>query len=192
VEKKAKVVIFSAPSGAGKTTLVHRLMEQVPDLAFSVSATSRAPRKGEKNGVDYYFLSVEEFKKKIEEGAFIEWEEVYPGQYYGTLKSEVERLRNEGKTVVFDVDVLGGINIKRIFGDDALAVFVKPPSLEVLKERLTKRSTEDEESLKKRLSRAEKELEYESKFDIVIVNDDLKKAVKEVVETVTGFIEQNN
>ncbi len=192
MEKKAKVVIFSAPSGAGKTTLVHRLMEQVPDLAFSVSATSRAPRKGEKNGVDYYFLSVEEFKKKIEEGAFIEWEEVYPGQYYGTLKSEVERLRNEGKTVVFDVDVLGGINIKRIFGDDALAVFVKPPSLEVLKERLTKRSTEDEESLKKRLSRAEKELEYESKFDIVIVNDDLKKAVKEVVETVTGFIEQNN
>ncbi len=190
MENRAKVVIFSAPSGAGKTTLVHRLMKQVQGLAFSVSATSRLPRKGEKNGVDYYFLTPGEFKKKIDEDAFIEWEEVYQGQYYGTLKSEVERLRNEGKTVVFDVDVLGGINIKKIFGDDALAIFVKPPSLEVLKERLLKRSTEDEESLKKRLERAKKELEYESGFDKVIVNDDLEKAVNEVVETVTDFIKR--
>ncbi len=190
MKRKAKVVIFSAPSGAGKTTLVHRLMEKVPGLSFSVSATSRAPRKGEKNGVDYYFLTVEEFKKKIDEGAFIEWEEVYPGQYYGTLASEVERLANEGKTVVFDVDVLGGINIKRIFGDNALAIFVKPPSPEVLEQRLKKRSTEDEESLKKRLARAKKELEYEKEFDKVIINDDLECAVKEVVETVTGFLEK--
>ena len=188
MKKKAKLIIFSAPSGAGKTTLVHRLMQNVPDLAFSISATSRKPRAGEQNGKDYYFISVDEFKKKIDENAFVEWEEVYPEQYYGTLASEVERLRNQGKTVVFDVDVLGGINIKKMYKTDALAIFIKPPSLEILKDRLLKRSTENEESLKKRLARASKELSFENKFDVVIVNDDLETATKQVIDTVTNFL----
>ncbi len=187
-KQKGKLLIFSAPSGSGKTTLVHYLMGKFPQLAFSVSATSRAPRPGEKNGEDYFFLTVEDFKKKIEEGAFVEWEEVYDNQFYGSLKSEVERLRNEGKTVVFDVDVKGGLNIKKIFGDDALAVFVKPPSIEVLEQRLRSRSTDDEASIRKRIDRATYELEFENQFDAVIVNDELEKAEQESMELVKTFL----
>ncbi len=190
MRKKTKLIILSAPSGAGKTTLVHHLMKKVPNLAFSISATSRKPRKGEVNGKDYYFISAEEFKKKIREGAFVEWEEVYENQFYGTLIAEVERLRKEGKHVVFDVDVKGGLSIKRLYGNDALAVFIKPPSMQVLEQRLRKRSTEDEESLKKRLARAEEELSFESRFDVTLINDDLKKAKIEIVEVVKQFLEK--
>ncbi len=188
MRKKTKLIILSAPSGAGKTTLVHHLMKQVPGLAFSISATSRKPRPGEVNGKDYYFISADEFRRKIREGAFVEWEEVYENQFYGTLIGEVERLRKEGKHVVFDVDVKGGLNIKRLYGNDALAVFIKPPSLKVLEQRLRKRSTEDEESLKKRLARAREELSYESRFDVTLVNDDLEEAKKRIVELVTRFL----
>ena len=191
MRKKTKLIILSAPSGAGKTTLVHHLMKEVPNLAFSISATSRKPRKGEVNGRDYYFISAGEFKKKIREGAFVEWEEVYKNQFYGTLIAEVERLRKEGKQVVFDVDVKGGLNIKRLYGNDALAVFIKPPSMQVLEQRLRKRSTEDEESLKKRLARAEEELSFESRFDVTLINDDLEKAKKEIVEIVERFLEKD-
>ena len=190
MRKKTKLIILSAPSGAGKTTLVHHLMKEVPNLAFSISATSRKPRKGEVNGKDYYFISAEEFKKKIREGAFVEWEEVYENQFYGTLIAEVERLRKEGKHVVFDVDVKGGLSIKRLYGNDALAVFIKPPSMQVLEQRLRKRSTEDEESLKKRLARAEEELSFESRFDVTLINDDLEKAKIEIVEVVKQFVEK--
>ncbi len=186
--KKGKLIIFSAPSGSGKTTLVHYLMKQIPELAFSVSATNRKPRPEEKNGIDYYFLSTEEFKRKIDSGDFVEWEEVYPGQFYGTLKSEVESKRNKGKTVVFDVDVKGGINIKKLYGDEALAVFVKPPSIAVLKERLLHRSTEDADSIKKRLERAEYELTFEKYFDKVIINGDLDKSKKSSIDIVLNFL----
>ncbi|UBM61436.1 guanylate kinase [Candidatus Sulfidibacterium hydrothermale] len=189
VQQKGKLIIFSAPSGSGKTTLVHYVMAHVPHLAFSVSATSRPPRPGEKDGVDYYFLSVEEFKKKIKEGAFVEWEEVYENQFYGTLRSEVERIRNRGDSVVFDVDVKGGVHLKEIYGNNALSVFVKPPSLAVLEQRLRHRSTETEESLRKRLDRAAFELTFEPKFDKVIVNDVLEKAQEQAVQIVRNFLE---
>lgn len=186
--KKGKLLIFSAPSGSGKTTLVHYLMKQFPELAFSVSATSRPPRPGEQDGKDYFFMTQDEFKQKIANHEFVEWEEVYENQFYGSLKSEVERLRNEGKTVVFDVDVKGGLNIKKQFGDEALAIFVKPPSLEILEKRLRARSTEDEASLKKRISRAGYEMEFEPKFDVVIVNDKLDEAQKQSVKLVRSFL----
>lgn len=187
-KQKGKLLIFSAPSGSGKTTLVHYLMGQFPQLAFSVSATSRAPRPGEKDGKDYFFLTVEEFKKKINEGAFVEWEEVYDNQFYGSLKSEVERLRNEGKTVVFDVDVKGGLNIKKIYGDEALSVFVKPPSIGILEQRLRNRSTDDEASIRKRIDRATYELKFENQFDVVIINDELEKAEQESMKLVKTFL----
>ena len=188
--KKGKLIIFSAPSGSGKTTLVHYVMERVPRLSFSVSATSRLPRPGEKDGVDYYFLSVEAFKQKIKENAFVEWEEVYENQFYGTLRSEVEKIRARGDSVVFDVDVKGGLSIKSIYGSEALAIFVKPPSLQVLEERLRKRSTENEASLRKRLDRAAFELTFEPQFDKVVVNDKLEKARKEALSIVRNFLEE--
>ncbi len=188
MKKTAKLIILSAPSGAGKTTLVHHLMKKIPNLAFSISAASRKPRLGEVDGQDYYFITTQEFRKKIEQNLFVEWEEVYENHFYGTLLAEVERLRNEGKNVVFDVDVKGGLNIKKIYGKEALAIFIKPPSIEVLKERLRKRSTEDKENLKKRLDRAEEELAFAPKFDVVVVNDDLETAKKEVVQTVKNFL----
>ena len=188
--KQGKLIIFSAPSGSGKTTLVHYVMEKIPKLSFSVSATSRPPRPGEKDGVDYYFISVEDFRRKIKEGAFVEWQEVYENQYYGTLKSEVEKIRVRGHSVVFDVDVKGGVNIKKIYRDQALAIFVKPPSLKVLEERLRRRSTEDEESLRKRLERAAFELGFESRFDKVVVNDQLEKAQQEALHLVREFLEK--
>ncbi len=188
--QKGKLIIFSAPSGAGKTTIVHWLMKQIPELAFSVSATSRPKRKGEKDGVDYHFLSAEEFKRKIRENAFVEWEEVYENQFYGTLISEVERLRKEGKHVVFDVDVKGGMNIKRLYGNDALSIFVQPPSIDELEKRLRARNTDSDESIRKRIKKAGYELQYTKHFDVVIVNDDLEKAEQKTLQIVKKFIEK--
>lgn len=185
---EGRLIIFSAPSGAGKTTLVKELLKDKFGLEFSISACSRAARENECNGKDYYFLSVDDFKNKIENDEFLEWEEVYPKHYYGTLKSEVERIWKKGKDVIFDVDVVGGLNIKKIYGDKALAVFVMPPSLEVLKERLNARSTESEESLKKRLDKVEYELEFADQFDIQIVNDQLEDAIDEVKAIVFSFL----
>jgi len=164
-------------------------MSQIPNLSFSVSAASRQPRKNETDGKDYYFLSVKDFKKKISGQAFVEWEEVYKDHYYGTLVSEVERIRNEGKHVVFDVDVKGGVNIKKRFGDEALAVFVEPPSLKVLEERLKARASDSEKDIQTRIAKAEEELTYARFFDVVIVNDDLKEAKRKVFEVVSEFIE---
>jgi len=186
--KKGKLIIVSAPSGAGKTTLVKHLLDSNLNLAFSISAASRAKRPGEKNGVDYHFIPEEEFIKKIEHNEFLEWEEVYEGSFYGTLKSEVERLWVEGKHVIFDVDVEGGLNIKSQYGDRALAVFVMPPNVEQLEKRLRNRSTESDESLKTRLTKAVHELGYADRFDEVVVNDNLDKAKAEVYEVVRQFL----
>jgi guanylate kinase len=183
-----KCVIFSAPSGAGKTTIVRHLLGLNLGLEFSVSATSRPPRKGEKDGEAYYFLSVEDFKHKIKSGDFVEWEEVYTEQFYGTLKSEIERIWQEGNHVVFDVDVVGGKNLKSIFKEQALAVFVQPPSIPALEERLRSRGTESEASIMKRLDKAALELTFESYFDVIIINDDLDDAKAEAAEVVTEFL----
>ncbi|RLD65818.1 MAG: guanylate kinase [Bacteroidetes bacterium] len=191
-KKTGKLLIFSAPSGAGKTTLVRYLMKEIPNLEFSVSATSRKAREGEQNGSDYHFLVLDDFKRKIADNEFVEWEEVYEDHFYGTLLSEVERIRNSGNHVVFDVDVKGGLNIKKQFGDQALAVFVKPPSVEALKERLIGRNTETEETLKKRLDRAVFELGFEDKFDVTIVNDDLEKAKEESMRLVKNYIKSKD
>lgn len=185
---KGKLVILSAPSGAGKTTIVKHLLNQGYDFEFSISATTRKKRSGEKDGQDYYFLSVEEFESKIKNSEFLEWEEVYAGSYYGTLKSEVERIRNKGKHVLFDVDVVGGINIKKYYGDDALSVFVKPPSVEELKKRLIIRSADSEDVIQKRVDKASHELTFASEFDVVIVNDNLKTAFKETEKAVREFL----
>ena len=183
-----KVVIFSAPSGAGKTTLVRHLLEQGLPLEFSISACSRSPRANERNGKDYHFLSPTEFKEKIAADAFLEWEEVYEDMFYGTLKSEVERICKSGKQVIFDLDVVGGINIKKHFGDQALAVFIAPKSVEELKNRLERRGTESAESLQKRLGKAEAEMAQQNAFDVVIVNDDIDTARKEVMKKVSDFL----
>ncbi|HKI88892.1 MAG TPA: guanylate kinase [Draconibacterium sp.] len=185
---KGKLIIFSAPSGSGKTTIVKHLLQQNLNLEFSVSATSREARKNEKHGKDYYFLSQKEFQQKIENEEFLEWEEVYEGIYYGTLKSEVERIRNFGKNVIFDVDVVGGLNIKKFYGNEALAIFVQPPSVKELEKRLSFRSTETEEKIKMRVAKARHELSYASQFDVIIVNNELEKAVKEAQDTIRDFI----
>ncbi|MFW6352425.1 MAG: guanylate kinase [Bacteroidota bacterium] len=185
-----KVIIFSAPSGSGKTTIVKHLMQQIPDLAFSISATSRTPRGEEQNGVDYYFLDSHTFRQKINKGEFLEWEEVYEGTYYGTLKSEVKRISDAGKTAVFDIDVVGATNIKKHYGDNALAIFIKAPTLEILEERLRNRETDKEEVIRKRLDKAEKELGYAQFFDKIIINDNLDIALKESREIVKQFIAQ--
>ncbi len=185
---KGKLIIFSAPSGAGKTTIVRHLLEKGFDLEFSISATSREARHTETNGKDYYFLSPEDFAKKVENDEFLEWEEVYKGTSYGTLKSEVERIRNNGKNVIFDVDVVGGLNIKKYFGDEALAVFVQPPSVEELRKRLTARSTESEEKIAMRVAKAEHELSFAAQFDVIIVNDDLEKAFEEAEKVLVDFL----
>lgn len=189
---KGKLIIFSAPSGAGKTTIVKHLLQKDFGLEFSVSATSRQPRSGETDGKDYYFLSESEFREKIKNDEFLEWEEVYNGNFYGTLKSEVERIRNAGKHVIFDVDVVGALNIKKFYGGEALAVFVQPPSVDELKNRLQNRSTESEEKIRMRVAKAEKELEFAGKFDVIIVNDDLPKALKEAEKIVAGFFSGKN
>ena len=184
-------IIFSAPSGAGKTTLVRHLMSKA-DLAlgFSVSATTRGPRKGEKDGVDYHFLSADDFAEKVKNGEFVEYEEVYEGLSYGTLCSEVERLWRDGRTPLFDVDVVGGQTLKAVFGDSALSIFVMPPSLLALEDRLRARGTEDEASLEKRIAKAQEEMEAAPAFDLRLVNDDLDIAKQEAEDMVGDFLER--
>ncbi len=175
-----KAIIFSAPSGSGKTTIVKHLLTNNPDLGFSISASTRDKRgRTEQHGKDYYFLTPDEFKKKIDNHEFIEWEEVYEGNFYGTLKSEIERIWSQGRNVIFDVDVKGGLNLKKYFGDKALAIFVKVPSLEVLKERLHDRGTESEESLSRRLFKAKFEMTFQDQFDVVLVNEKLDSSLEE-------------
>lgn len=181
----SSVFIFSAPSGSGKTTILRKIFEKMPGMfGFSVSATNRPAREGEKDGKDYYFLSTEEMKRRIEKGDFLEWEQVYEGRYYGTPKSEPDRIAAEGKIAVFDVDVKGGINIKKILKDDAYAIFIMPPSVEELRKRLQGRNTETEEDLEKRLARAEMEIGLSGEFDKVVLNDDLDTAVSQVEEAI--------
>jgi guanylate kinase len=187
-QQKGKLIIFSAPSGAGKTTIVKKLLQKDFNLEFSISATSRSARPNEIHGQDYYFLSPFEFAQKVEDKAFLEWEEVYMGTSYGTLKSEVERIRDLGKNVIFDVDVVGGLNIKKFYGEEALAIFVQPPSLEELEKRLRLRSTETEEKIKVRLAKAIQELSFANQFDVIIVNDNLEKAIKEAEEKIQDFL----
>jgi len=186
---EGKLVIFSAPSGSGKTTIVKQLLQRIPELEFSVSATSRSPRAGETDGKEYYFLNPEEFQKKISEDAFVEYEEVYPGLYYGTLYSELDRIWKKGCHVIFDVDVIGGMNLKDKFSERALSVFVKVPSISELEKRLRGRSTESEETLIERLTKAEKELSYANRFDREILNEDLDKAVAKAEQIVRDFLE---
>ena len=183
-----KLIIFSAPSGSGKTTIVYRLMGLVEGLEFSVSATSREPRGVEQNGKDYYFLSGEEFDRKIAEDAFVEWEEVYAGTKYGTLRSELERIWAKGHTILFDVDVKGGVRLKDIFGTQALSIFIMPPSIEELRNRLVGRATDSPEKIEQRVAKAGEELTYAEKFDLVVVNDNLEEAVEGVRKAVEEFI----
>jgi len=184
-----KAIIFSAPSGSGKTSLVKELMKQVPNLGFSISACTRDKRgRHEVHGRDYYFLSIDEFKKKIDADAFVEWEEVYAGNFYGTLKEEVLRIWKEGKAVIFDVDVKGGLALKKYFGDQALAIFVKVPSLDVLESRLNDRGTETEESLSRRIYKAKFEMTFEAQFDVTVFNDDFTRSSADTVALVTEFL----
>lgn len=184
-----KLIVFSAPSGSGKTTIVRHLLEQTDlPLAFSISATTRAPRGAEKEGKDYYFLSQEAFKNKIEKGEFLEYEEVYPGLFYGTLASEVKRLWNENKAVLFDIDVMGGLSIKNSFPAETLTVFVQPPSIKTLEERLRSRNTDSEETLQVRLSKAQQELDQAQAFDEIVINDDLSTALSQTEELVRSFL----
>ena len=183
-----KVVIFCAPSGSGKTTIVKHLLQVNPHLAFSVSACTRSKRANEEHGKDYYFLSHEEFKTRVDNHEFLEYEEVYGGNFYGTLKSEIDRIWAAGKAVIFDVDVVGGLNIKKYFGDKALAIFVKPPSVEVLEERLRYRSTETEETIRTRVNKAVSELGFENKFEVVLLNEHLETALAKAETLVTDFL----
>jgi len=184
-----KLIVFSAPSGSGKTTIVRHLLEQTDlPLAFSISATTRAPRGAEKEGEDYYFLSPEAFKSKIEKGEFLEYEEVYPGLFYGTLASEVKRLWNEKKAVLFDIDVMGGMSIKKSFPAETLTVFIQPPSIKTLEKRLRSRNTDTEETLQIRLSKAQQELDQAQTFDEIVINDDLATALSQTEELVRSFL----
>lgn len=183
-----KAIIVSAPSGAGKTTIVQRLLQALPYLDFSISACSRPKRDTELHGKDYYFLDIEDFRQRIARDEFVEWQEVYPGNFYGTLKSELDRIWSYGKIPVFDVDVQGGLNLKKYFGDRALSIFIQPPSLEAMFKRLQNRGTETEESLKKRTGKAAFEMTFRDKFDRIIVNDDLEPAFDQTLGAVTGFL----
>ena len=182
------VIIFSAPSGSGKSTIVNYLLSLDLGLEFSISATCRAPRGEEQHGKEYYFFSTDEFRQRIGKDDFLEWEEVYPGCYYGTLKSELERIWKAGHAVVFDVDVVGGVNIKKLFGDQALSIFVKAPSVEVLRQRLVGRGTDSMEKIEQRVAKAEYEMTFADKFDVVIVNDDLETALAEAEKAVRDFL----
>ena len=187
---KGKLFVFSAPSGSGKTTLVNHLLKEIPNLAFSVSATSRPPRGNEVNGKEYYFISLDEFMQRVANDEFLEWQEVYPGRCYGTLKAVVEEMREKGFHVAFDVDVVGGTNIKKYYGDEALSIFIQAPSIEVLRQRLTGRNTDSPEEIEKRLAKAEWEMEFaQGKFDTTIINDDLETAKSDILKAVTDFIE---
>lgn len=186
----AKIIIFSAPSGSGKSTIIHHLLGQNFNLEFSISATSRKPRGAEKDGVEYYFLTPEEFRKKIANDEFLEYEEVYTDTFYGTLKSEIGRIHNAGKIVLFDVDVVGGVNLKKIFGNQALSIFVMPPSIEELRNRLINRGTDTPEVIDKRLAKATYEMSFAPQFDVIIENDDLDRAKREAEEVIKGFVER--
>ena len=183
-----KLIIFSAPSGSGKSTIINYLLQQSLRLRFSISATSRAPRGTAKNGVEYYFLTPEAFKARIAKGDFLEYEEVYTNKFYGTLKSEVERILNEGDNVIFDVDVVGGCNIKRFYGDRALSVFIQPPSIEELRKRLVGRGTDTPEVIESRIAKAEYELSFADKFDTVVINDDLETAKAKALQVIQAFL----
>jgi guanylate kinase len=191
-KKQALLVLFCGPSGSGKTSIVHNLLRSFPQLCFSVSATTRKKRSSEKHGHDYYFISLSQFREKINRQEFLEWEEVYPGGLYGTLKSEVQRIYDLGKVAIFDVDVEGGLNIKRQFGSNLLDVFVMPPGIEELKKRLVARATETDESLMARILRAEMELQYASRFSHVIVNHRLDEATEQARQMVFRFLTENN
>ncbi|MEX1383590.1 guanylate kinase [Lutibacter sp.] len=189
MQKEGKLIVFSAPSGSGKTTIVHHLLKQPElNLDFSISATSRAPRGTEIDGKDYYFISAEKFKKHIKKDHFIEWEEVYTDNYYGTLKKEIQRIWKLGKHVIFDIDVVGGLNIKKQFPTQTLAVFVQPPSIKEMERRLRNRKTDSEEKIKERVAKAEKELNYAKEFDVILVNDNLEEAKKEAYKLIEKFI----
>ena len=183
-----KVIIFSAPSGSGKSTIVNYLLSRGLGLEFSISATCRSPRGEERHGKEYYFFSTDEFRQKIDKDDFLEWEQVYPGCYYGTLKSEWERIWAKGHTVVFDVDVVGGVNIKKIFGERALSIFVQAPSVEVLRQRLESRGTDSAEKIEERVAKAEYEMTFADKFDIVVVNDKLESALEQAEKAVRDFL----
>ena len=185
---KGKTLIFSAPSGSGKSTIVHHLLDNHPEIEFSVSATSRAPRGEEKDGVDYWFLSEEEFRRRIAEDALVEYQEVYAGSFYGTLKSEVDRIWSKGHVIIFDVDVKGGYNLKKYFGDDALSVFIQAPSVEELRRRLVLRGTDSPEAIDRRVAKAAEEMTWAPKFDRVLINDDLAKAFAEAEAMVSEFL----
>lgn len=185
-----KLIIFSAPSGSGKSTIINYLLKQHLPLQFSVSATSRAPRGKEKDGEDYYFMTPKEFRKKIANDEFLEYEEVYKDNYYGTLKSEVDRITQSGNHVVFDVDVVGGCNVKQYYGDIALSIFIQPPSIEELRKRLENRATDSPEVIERRIAKASYELEFAPKFDVIIVNDDLEKAQTETFDVVQQFLQR--
>jgi guanylate kinase len=184
-----KLVIFSAPSGSGKSTIINYLLTQNLNLHFSISATSRSPRGNEKDGVEYYFLTPEQFRAKINEGEFLEYEEVYTDKFYGTLKSEVERILNEGNNVVFDVDVVGGCNIKNYYGDKALSIFIQSPSIEALRDRLVGRGTDSMDVIENRLTKASFEMSFASKFDKVIINDNLENAKTETLQVIKAFLD---
>ncbi len=185
-----KLIIFSAPSGAGKSTIVHHLLTKNLGLEFSVSATSRLPRGVEKHGIDYYYLTADEFRKRIDNKEFIEFEEVYKDLYYGTLRSEIKRISEKGNNIIFDVDVVGGLNIKKQFGDDALAIFIAPPSVDELLKRLNKRGTDTPEMIAQRVAKAEHEMSFASQFDVIVVNDDLQKAQNETEAIIRDFFDQ--
>ncbi len=183
-----KAVIFSAPSGSGKSTVVGHILKLHPELEFSISAASRAPRGTERDGVEYWFISADEFRKRIAADEFVEYEEVYPGSYYGTLKSEVERIWAKGNSVIFDVDVKGGVNLKKYFGDRALSVFVQAPSVEELRRRLIGRATDSPEAIERRVAKAAEEMTYAPQFDYILINDDLQKAFSDAEKVVGDFL----
>lgn len=184
-----KVIIFSAPSGSGKSTIVSHILKLHPEMEFSVSATSRAPRGQERNGIEYHFFTADEFRKMIAEDNFVEYEEVYAGSFYGTLKSEVQRIWDKGHVIIFDVDVKGGVNLKKYFGDKALSVFIQAPSVEELRKRLVARGTDSAEAIAKRVAKASEEMTYADKFDYILVNDDLQKAYAEAEKVVDDFLQ---
>ena len=185
---KGKLIILSAPSGSGKSTIINRILDKKLPLEFSISATSRQPRGNEKNGVEYFFISPDEFREKINNGSFVEYEEVYPNCFYGTLKSEVEKKLSEGKNIILDLDVAGGLNVKKLYGENALLIFIQPPSIEELQKRLEMRGTDSSEMISDRISKATYELDLASKYDAIIINDQLEKAENDTIFIIYNFL----